>query len=76
MPAPWGASLTRAVIEAIKHHRSDTEWVRADVAFAGERMDPALAEHAEEQLRELPGRDIRRLCDILAARAAMLRELS
>ena len=64
------------MIAAIKHHRSDTEWVRADVSFAGERMDPDLADHAAEQLRELPGRDIRRLCDVLAARAAMLRELS
>jgi hypothetical protein len=39
-------------------------------------MDPAFAGEAEEKLRELPGRDIRRLCDILSARAAMLRELS
>ena len=31
---------------------------------------------AEATLRELPGRDIRRLCDIVSARAAMLRELS
>ena len=30
----------------------------------------------EEALREVPGRDLRRLCDVLSARAAMLRELS
>ena len=35
-----------------------------------------LGGEAEEKLRELPGRDIRRLCDVLSARAAMLRELS
>ena len=34
------------------------------------------AEAAEERLRDLGGRDLWVLCDILAARAAMLRELS
>ena len=46
------------------------------MAFAGHRLDPALAEAAEERLRDLGGRDLWTLCDILAARAAMLRELS
>ena len=48
----------------------------SDVAFAGYRLDPALAPEAEERLRELGGRDLGLLCDILATRAAMLRELS
>ena len=47
-----------------------------DVAFAGHRLDPALAPEAEERLRDLGGRDLWVLCDILSTRAAMLRELS
>ncbi|WP_053226690.1 DUF5691 domain-containing protein [Solirubrobacter soli] len=75
VPGPWGETLTRALLAALKAHRGALDYGQ-DVSFAGERMDPALAEEAEEQLREVPGRDVRRLCDIVSARAAMLRELS
>ena len=75
LPGPWGATLSKAVIDAIHRKRSDQEWGQ-DVEFAGRRLDPAFADEAEERLRELGGRDMRRLCDILGARAAMLRELS
>ena len=63
------------MIDAIHQRRTAGERGQ-DVEFAGYRLDPAFAEEAEERLRELGGRDLRRLCDILAARAAMLRELS
>ena len=47
----------------------------ASVRVAGYRLDPALAPEAEP-LRDLGGRDVDELCDVLAIRAAMLRELS
>ena len=47
----------------------------ADAGVAGYRLDPALADEAEA-LRDLGGRDLWTLCDVLALRAAMLRELS
>ncbi|HEY6889043.1 MAG TPA: hypothetical protein VI300_14725, partial [Solirubrobacter sp.] len=71
----WGATLSKAVVDAI--HRRRTAGERGvDVEFSGYRLDPAFAGEAEERLRDLGGRDLRRLCDILTARAAMLRELS
>jgi hypothetical protein len=73
--APWGATLSKAVIDAIHQRRSAGER-GPDVEFAGYRLDPAFATEAEERLRDLGGRDVRRLCDILSARAAMLGELS
>ena len=75
LPAPWGLALSKAVIDAIHARRSAGERGQ-DVEFAGHRLDPALAPEAEERLRGLGGRDLHRLCDILSARAAMLRELS
>jgi hypothetical protein len=74
VPGPWGAGLTRAVLDAIKRHRTGAEF-NQDVAYAGTRLDPALAEHAEP-LRDVPARDVRRMLALLDARAAMLRELS
>ena len=62
------------MIDAIRRRREAGER-GADVGLAGYRLDPALADEAEA-LRELGGRDLRTLCDVLAARAAMLRELS
>ena len=44
-----------------------------DVAFAGYRLDPSTD---AEPLRELGGRDIGRLCDVVAIRAAMLSEFA
>ena len=63
------------MIDAIHNRRAAGERGQ-DVEFAGHRLDPAFAAEAEERLRPLGGRDLHRLCDILAARAAMLRELS
>ena len=67
--------MSRAVIAAIERRRTAGERGQ-DVAFAGHRLDPALAPEAEERLRDLGGRDLWVLCDLLSARAAMLRELS
>jgi hypothetical protein len=75
LPAPWGTQLSRAVIDAIQQRRAAGERGQ-DVEFAGHRLDPAFAAEVEERLRPLGGRDLHRLCDILSARAAMLRELS
>ena len=75
VPGPWGATLTIAVLNALQRHRTGLDWGQ-DAAYAGERLNPAFTEDAEEKLRDLPGRDIRRLLDVLSARAAMLRELS
>jgi Family of unknown function (DUF5691) len=75
VPGPWGATLTIAVLNALQRHRTGLDWGQ-DAAFAAERLSPAFTEDAEEKLRDLPGRDIRRLLDVLSARAAMLRELS
>jgi hypothetical protein len=75
LPAPWGAELSKAVIDAIHNRRAAGERGQ-DVEFAGHRLDPAFAVEADERLRPLGGRDLHRLCDILSARAAMLRELS
>ena len=70
-----GPELSKAAIAAIERRRKAGERGQ-DVAFAGHRLDPALAPEAEERLRDLGGRDLWVLCDILSARAAMLRELS
>jgi hypothetical protein len=75
LTGPWDAALSKAVVDAIHQRRTAGER-GPDVEFAGYRLDPAFADEAEERLRELGGRDLRRLCDILSARAAMLRELS
>lgn len=75
LPGPWSADLSRAVIAAIERRRTAGERGQ-DVAFAGHRLDPALAQEADERLRHLGGRDLWVLCDILGVRAAMLRELS
>jgi Family of unknown function (DUF5691) len=75
LPAPWGPVLSKAVIDAIHQRRAAGERGQ-DVEFAGHRLDPACATEADERLRPLGGRDLHRLCDVLSARAAMLRELS
>jgi hypothetical protein len=75
LPAPWGRALSKAVLDAIGNRRAAGERGQ-DVEFAGHRLDPAFAAEADERLRPLGGRDLHRLCDILSARAAMLRELS
>jgi hypothetical protein len=75
LPRPWNLELSRAAIGAIEQRRKAGDRGH-DVAFAGHRLDPALAQEAEERLRDLGGRDLWVLCDILSARAAMLRELS
>ena len=67
-----GPRRSRAVLAAIPPAASGGA---ADVGIAGYRLDPALAEEAEP-LRDLGGRDVWNLCDVLAIRAAMLRELS
>ena len=75
LPRPWGLELSKAAIAAIERRRNAGDRGH-DVAFAGHRLDPALAPEAEERLRDLGGRDLWVLCDILSTRAAMLRELS
>jgi hypothetical protein len=75
LPAPWGPALSRGVIDTIHNRRAAGERGQ-DVEFAGYRLDPAFAAEVDERLRPLGGRDLHRLCDILSARAAMLRELS
>ena len=71
LPGPWGIELSRAVLAAVPAHRERG----GHVGVAGYRIDPALAEEAEP-LRDLGGRDVWNLCDVLGIRAAMLRELS
>lgn len=75
LPGPWHGELSRAVLDAIERRRGAGERGQ-DVAFAGHRLDPALAQEADERLRHLGGRDLWVLCDVLEVRAAMLRELS
>jgi hypothetical protein len=66
----WGPALSNTVVAAIKRLR-EAGHRGLDVAFAGYRLDPATE---VEHLRELGGRDIGRLCDVTAIRAAMLSE--
>jgi uncharacterized protein DUF5691 len=69
VPAPWGAELSRAVVEKLA--AADT---RPPVGLAYALAPAVLAQL--EPLIEAGGRPIARLCDVLATRAAMLRELS
>ncbi|HEX6022018.1 MAG TPA: hypothetical protein VFZ00_08480, partial [Solirubrobacter sp.] len=64
----WDSELSRAVLAAIPT-------LEEDVRIAGYRLDPTLAPEAEA-LRDLGRRDVNHLCDVLAVRAAMLRDLS
>ena len=68
LPGQWGPELSRKVLEAIPTHD-------ANVKIAAYHLDPGLAEEAEA-LRDLGRRDVNELCDVLAIRAAILRELS
>jgi hypothetical protein len=72
LPGQWGAELSRAVIAAIGRRRQAGEWLEA--SWAGHLLDPSVEPEAEA-LRELGGRDLWRLADVLGERAAMLREL-
>ncbi len=67
----WGRELSEAVVTSVKRHRKDG--ARGDYSFVGYRIDPTLD---VEPLRELGGRDIGRLCDVAAIRAAMLSEFA
>ncbi|MDA0185732.1 hypothetical protein OJ997_35840, partial [Solirubrobacter phytolaccae] len=66
----WGAALSNTVVAAIKRRR-EAGHRDLDVAFVGYRIDPRTE---VDHLRELGGRDIGRLCDVAAIRAAMLKE--
>lgn len=66
----WGPELSTTVVASIKRRR-EAGGRGIDVAFVGYRLDPATE---VEHLRELGGRDIGRLCDVTAIRAAMLSE--
>jgi hypothetical protein len=68
LPGTWGPELSRRVLEAIPTRD-------ANVTRLAYQLDPALAAEAEA-LRDLGRRDVNELCDVLAIRAAMLRELS
>ena len=68
LPGSWGPELSRKVLEAIPGPYPS-------VRVAAYHLDPALAPEAEP-LRDLGRRDVNELCDVLAIRAAMLRELS
>jgi hypothetical protein len=68
LPGTWGAELSRRVLAAIPTRD-------ANVTRLAYQLDPALAPEAEA-LRDLGRRDVNELCDVLAIRAAMLRELS
>jgi hypothetical protein len=70
----WGIDLSRAVVARIRQVREAGE-LGADYRFAGYRLHPAVEPEAEA-LRELGGRDLWTLCDLVGIRAAMLRELS
>jgi hypothetical protein len=67
VPAPWGAELSRAVVAQLAANRPPA-WLR----YA---LDPSVLPDLEP-LIETGGAPIVRLCDVLATRAAMLRELS
>ncbi len=67
----WGRELSEAVVTSVKRHREGG--ARGDYSFVGYRIDPTLD---VEPLRELGGRDIGRLCDVAAIRAAMLSEFA
>ncbi len=67
VPAPWGAELSRAVVAQLAANRPPA-WLRYALAPS---VLPEL-----EPLIETGGAPIVRLCDVLATRAAMLRELS
>ena len=66
----WGPELSKVVVTSIKRRR-EAGGRGVDVAFVGYRIDTATE---VEPLRELGGRDIGRLCDVAAIRAAMLSE--
>ena len=68
LPGSWGPELSRKVLEAIPGSHPN-------VRVAAYHLDPALAPEAEP-LRDLGRRDVNELCDVLAIRAAMLRELT
>jgi hypothetical protein len=59
------------VVTSVKRHREGG--ARGDYSFVGYRIDPTLD---VEPLRELGGRDIGRVCDVAAIRAAMLSEFA
>jgi len=67
VPGPWGAELSRAVVAQLAANRPPA-WLR----YA---LDPSVLPELEP-LIETGGAPIVRLCDVLATRAAMLRELS
>ncbi|HEU5417376.1 MAG TPA: hypothetical protein VFV41_06760, partial [Streptosporangiaceae bacterium] len=67
VPGPWGAELSRAVVAQLAAHRPPS-WL-------GYALDPSVLPECEA-LIEAGGAPIVRLCDVLATRAAMLRELS
>jgi len=70
LPA-WGQELSRVIIRAIPKLRERN----VHIGLAGYKLDPSL-EAEVEPLRDLGGRDVLDLCDTVALRAAMLRELA
>ena len=70
---PWGRELSRGV------DRGDPAPRATRGAHVARRRLPARSRRSSreaEPLRDLGGRDLWDLCDVLAIRAAMLRELS
>jgi hypothetical protein len=73
LPGRWGEELSYWVLEDIRGRRSEGHR-GVHVGEAGYRLHPAVEAQAET-LRDLGGADLWELCDVLAIRAAMLREL-
>jgi hypothetical protein len=72
VPGPWGPELSRRVVATI---RTELEWAVKPVSELAYALDPSVLGELEP-LIEAGGARIVRLCDVLATRAAMLRELS
>jgi hypothetical protein len=74
VPGPWGEALSRVVAESIRRLATAAQPFRlpAELVYA---LDPAVLPALEPSAEEgsLP---VRRLCNVLAVRAAMLGELS
>ena len=72
LPAPWGAELSAAIVAKIAAETPAPVRIPAEAAYA---LDPGVLPQLEP-LIEAGGRPVVRLCDVLAIRAAMRRELS
>jgi hypothetical protein len=69
LPGQWGPRISRRFVEHVPRARE----AQRRVSGAGKWLDPSVD---VEPLRDLGDRDVDALCDLVAYRAAMLRELS